>query len=133
MTWLVYYDWYFNFSSNLAFSIWCVPLINSGSLNWPWSTRILGQVITRMCQFISQSNVKHIMTSPRKNNNITSEGLDRRYHKYLSSSYWTRWDISDNVCLDLRNCSYSFRVDYWLPYLSDVVWGSLRHGIACVS
>ena len=111
--WLVYYDRYLNFSSHLTFfSIWCVPLIKSGSLNWPWSTKILGQIITRICQFISQSNVKHIMTSPRKNNNISSEGLDRHYHKYLSSSDWTRWDISDNVCLDLQ-----YRVDYWLSYL----------------
>jgi hypothetical protein len=30
------------------FSLWCVPLIKSGSLNWPWSTKILGQFVTRM-------------------------------------------------------------------------------------
>ena len=41
-------------------------LIISGSLNWPWSTKILGQFVTRMCKFISQSDVKHIMTSPIK-------------------------------------------------------------------
>jgi hypothetical protein len=41
-----------------------------------------------------------------KNNNVNSEGLDRHYQKY-PSSYWTRWDIGDNVCLDLQNCHYS--------------------------
>ena len=35
-----------------------------------------------------------------KNNNVSSE--DRHYHKY-PSSYWTRWDIGDNVCLNLQN------------------------------
>ena len=34
-----------------------------------------------------------------KNNNISSEGPDRHYHKYHSSSYQTRWDISDRWCL----------------------------------
>jgi len=44
-----------------------------------------------------------------KNNNVSSEGLDRYYHKYPSSSYLIRWYISDNVCLDLQNCSYSIQ------------------------
>ena len=35
-------------SANLTFSIWCVSLIKSGSLNWPWSTKILGQFVTHM-------------------------------------------------------------------------------------
>jgi hypothetical protein len=26
--------------ANWTFSLWCVPLIKSGSLNWPWSTKI---------------------------------------------------------------------------------------------
>jgi hypothetical protein len=42
-----------------------------------------------------------------KNNNVSSEGLDRHYHKYHRSSNSTHWDISDNVCLDLQNCRYS--------------------------
>ena len=52
-----------NLSANWTFSLWCVPLIKSGSLNWPWCTKILGQFVTRMHQFIGQSDVKHIMTS----------------------------------------------------------------------
>ena len=32
-----------------------------------------------------------------KNNNISSEGLDRNYHIYSSSFYQTRWDIRDNA------------------------------------
>jgi len=42
-----------------------------------------------------------------KNNNVSSEDLDRHYHKYPSWSYRTRWDIIDNVCLDIQNCLYS--------------------------
>jgi len=51
---------------NWRFSFWCVPLIKSGSCNWPWSTKILGQFVTRMRKFIGQSDVKHIMTSQIK-------------------------------------------------------------------
>ena len=53
-------------SVNWTFSLWCVPLIKSESLNWPWSTKILGQFVTHMCKFIGQSGVKYIMTSPIK-------------------------------------------------------------------
>jgi len=42
-----------------------------------------------------------------KNNNISSEGLDRNDHKYPSSVLSTRWDNSDNVCLVLQNYCYS--------------------------
>jgi hypothetical protein len=35
-----------------------------------------------------------------KNNNVSSEGLDRHHHIYPSSYYRTRWDICDKVCLD---------------------------------
>jgi hypothetical protein len=38
-----------------------------------------------------------------KNNNISSEGLDRHYHKYPSLSYQNLWDIRDNVCLDIHS------------------------------
>jgi hypothetical protein len=93
-------------SANWIFSLWCVPLKKSRSLNWPWSTNILGQFITCMHKFIGQSDVKHIMTS-LINNNVSSEGLDRYYHKYPSSSYRIRWDITNNVCLNLQNWRYS--------------------------
>jgi hypothetical protein len=44
-----------------------VPLIKSGSPNWPWSTKILAQFVTCMKhKFICQSDVKHIMTSQMK-------------------------------------------------------------------
>jgi hypothetical protein len=52
-----------NSSANGTFTLWCVQLIKSGSLNWPWCTKILGQFVTRMRQFIGQSDVKHMMTS----------------------------------------------------------------------
>ena len=42
-----------------------------------------------------------------KNNNVYSEGFDGHYHKYPSLSYRTRYDISDNVCLDFQNCRNS--------------------------
>ena len=35
----------------------------SGSLNWPRSTKIFGQFVTRMSKFICQSDLRHIMTS----------------------------------------------------------------------
>jgi len=47
------------------------PLMCAADKVWitelkPWSAKILGQFITRMRKFISQSDVKHIMTSPIK-------------------------------------------------------------------
>ena len=42
------------------------PLITSGSLNWPWSTKIFGQFVTPMHKFIGQSDIKHIMKSQIK-------------------------------------------------------------------
>ena len=41
-------------------------LITSGSLNWPWSTKIFGQFVTPMHKFIGQSDIKHIMKSQIK-------------------------------------------------------------------
>ena len=38
----------FQMKWNWTFSLWCVLLMKSGSLNWHWSTKILGQFITRM-------------------------------------------------------------------------------------
>jgi hypothetical protein len=49
---------YIYLSANWTFSLWCVPLIKSGSLNWPWSTKILGHFITRIRKVIGHSNVK---------------------------------------------------------------------------
>ena len=46
---------YLKLIPNWTFSLWCVQLTKSGSLNWPWSTKILGQC-----------DVKHILTSPIK-------------------------------------------------------------------
>jgi hypothetical protein len=57
---------YLGLLTNWTFSLWCALLIKSWSLNWPWSIKILGQFVTRACKFISQSDVKHIMTSPIK-------------------------------------------------------------------
>ena len=47
-----------------------------------------------------------------KNNNVSSESLDRHYHKYPSESFRTRWDISNNVCLNLQNCCYSICLSF---------------------
>ena len=67
----------------LTFSLWYVLLIKFGSLNWRWSTKVLGQVISIKRKFISQSDLKHIMTSPIKTI-ISSEGVHRHYNKYTS-------------------------------------------------
>jgi hypothetical protein len=39
-----------------------------------------------------------------KNNNVSFGSLNKHYH---SSSYWTRCNIGDNVCLNLHNCRSS--------------------------
>jgi hypothetical protein len=42
-------DWFkYSLSANWTFSLGCVALIKSVSLNWPWFTNILGQFVTRM-------------------------------------------------------------------------------------
>ena len=46
-----------------------------------------------------------------KNNKVSSEGCDTHYNKYPSSSSRNRWDISDNVCLDLLICCYSICIE----------------------
>jgi hypothetical protein len=60
------------------------------------TTEVVEYLVTD--KFISQSDLKLIMASPI--NKVSSKGLDRHYHKYPNLSYRTRWDISDNVCLD---------------------------------
>ena len=69
--------WFCNLSANWTFSLWCVLLINFGSLNWPWSTKILFQFVTCMRQFIGQSDIKHFMTSLIKT--ITSVQTHKKY------------------------------------------------------
>jgi hypothetical protein len=67
-----------------------------------WS---LQDVIICLCvilQIIGQCEVKTHYDVTDKNNNVSSEGIDRHYHKYR-----TRWDISNNVCLYLQNWRYS--------------------------
>ena len=44
----VYKHVFFVYWQNWTFSLWCVPMIKSGSLNWPWSTKILGQFVTHI-------------------------------------------------------------------------------------
>ena len=93
--------------ANWTFSLWCVPLIKSGSVNWNWSTKILGQFVTLMHKFIAQSDVKHIMTS---------------HIKTITSVLKVWIDIITNItarpialteilaimsCLDLQNCRFS--------------------------
>ena len=59
-----------------TFSLWCVLLIKFGSLNWPWSTKVLGQFISIKRKFISQSDLKHIMTSPIKTISVLKASTD---------------------------------------------------------
>ena len=40
--------YYYQLSANWIFSLWYLVLIKSGSLNWIWSTKILGQFKTRI-------------------------------------------------------------------------------------
>ena len=101
-------------SANWTFSLWYVPLIKSGSLNWPWSTKILGQFITSMRKnrlwywklLVSVLRQTQFNVTD-KNNNASFEDLDMHYLYNHSSPCWTCCDTSDNVCLDLKNCRYS--------------------------
>ena len=60
----------FCLASNCTFSL---PLIKSGSPNWPWSTTNIrsvrnshSQELTLILKIIGQCDVKHILTSPIK-------------------------------------------------------------------
>ena len=64
-------DWFkYSLSANWTFSLWCVALIKSVSLNWPWFTKILGQFVTRMrknwliLKINCEYHIKHILMSP---------------------------------------------------------------------
>ena len=63
--------------------------------------------LTLILTIIIPSDVKHIIMSPMKSNNIRFEGRDIHYHSNHSSTYQTHRDTSDNVCLDLQNRLYS--------------------------
>jgi hypothetical protein len=105
-------------SANWTFSFWLVPLIKS--LNWPWSTKILGQFVTRLCKnrlwywkYRSLWHQTHFDVTD-KNNNFSFEDLDIHYH---SSSCRTHYKTSDNVCLKLQNCCYSILIIFQNIYL----------------
>ena len=100
-------------STNLTFSLWCVPLIKSGSLNCLWSTKILSQFVTRMHKFFIQSDIKHIMTSPIKTIMPVLKASVDVITNITARPYRTHWDINDNVCLDLQNCHYSIYMCNW--------------------
>ena len=46
-------------SANWNFFLWCVPMIKSGSLNWPWSTNILGNSNTQELTLMLTLSVWH--------------------------------------------------------------------------
>jgi hypothetical protein len=70
----------------------CVPLIKSGSLNRPWSTNVLGQFLTRMCKFIDQSDVKHIMSLIKTLMSVLKASIDiiRNFPVAFLLDYQTR-------------------------------------------
>ena len=77
----------FCLSSNWTFSL---PLMKSGSLNWSWSTNILGQFVTRMSKnWLWYWKLSFDVTDKKNNASRTC------------------CDTSDNVCLHLQNCRYS--------------------------
>ena len=80
-----------------TFSLWCVPLIKSGSLDWPLLHKNIRSVR------IGQSDVKHIMTSLVKAITSVLKTLTDIITNILDHPYQTHWDKSDNVCLDLQN------------------------------
>jgi hypothetical protein len=84
------------------FPLMCA-LIKSGSLNWPWSTKILGHFVTHMPKnWLSYWKVwlqTHFDITD-KNNNASFEDLDIHYHS--SSLGQTCCDTSNNVCLNLQ-------------------------------
>jgi hypothetical protein len=101
-----YRNQYCELLANSTFSLWCVPLIKSGSLNWLWSNKVLDQFVTAQEQspilkIIDQCDVTN------KNINGSFEDLDIHYHQHHNSSYRTH---CDTVCLDLQNCCYSIYI-----------------------
>ena len=50
-----------------------------------------------------------------KNNNVSSEGVDRHYHKYPAI-------LSDNVCLDLQNSHYSMYICLFFLNDMEIYW-----------
>ena len=83
--------------------------IKSGSLNWPWSTKVLGQFVTLMCKFIRQSYLyTHIMMSLIKTIAWVMKASTDIITNIPARSFRTRWNINDNVCLNLKNCCYLY-------------------------
>jgi hypothetical protein len=107
------------FIGKLDISRWCVLLIV-----WITEQTLIHKNIRSVCN----SHVQVYWSIWRKthydvtdkNNNISSEGLDRHYHKYHSSSYGTRWDISNNVCLDLQKLPLFYIYHLIILYLYSV-------------
>jgi len=67
--------------------------------------------ITLILTIISQCEVKHDVTLPIKT--ITS--ILKVSTNIISSSYHSRYDTSDNVCLGLQNCFYSTYITQQKP------------------
>ena len=86
-----------------------MPLIKSGTLNRPWSTKILGQFVTRMRQLISQSYIQHIRTSPIKQWRQFWRPQHKRIYTYIIwFPFETSWNVSvvlQNICLALLRAS----------------------------
>ena len=68
------------------------------------------EFVSRMGKLNGQLDVKTHYDVTDKNNSVSSEGLDRHYNKYPSSSYQTHRNTSDNVCLNLQHCCYSIYI-----------------------
>jgi hypothetical protein len=100
-------------SANWTFSLWCVPLIKSGSLNWPWSTKILGQFITSMRKnrlwywklLVSVLRQTQFNVTD-KNNNASFEDLDMII-SIITAHPVGLAAILAIMFLDLQNCRYS--------------------------
>ena len=100
-------------SANWTFSLWCVPLIKSGSLNWPWSTKILGQFITSMRKnrlwywklLVSVLRQTQFNVTD-KNNNASFEDLDMII-SIITAHPVGLAAILAIMSLDLQNCRYS--------------------------
>ena len=96
-----------NFICNMAtffLSKYTINFIcNMATFFWSRDNISINQ-LTQILKMISQSDIECDVTY--KNNNVS---LDKHYHYYHNSFYWTHCDTS--VCLDLQNCPYSISLD----------------------
>ena len=85
-----------------------VPEICRGQVHGARRERRITRTRRRRIIIIIRNGTKTIslQTLFGRLNNFSFEGLDRQYDKYPCSSYWTHWDINDNVCLKLQNYRY---------------------------